>query len=442
MDRTSRLRPHKKSDHIYRLFSLLGGTVRPLVGLCIVLLGWKVGAAQSLPQLTPEQAMRQAAERLPSVQIARALLESAQAYANSIGVQPNPFLRLSSIAGEPIEEANALAFRFEIAGQPGLREQSAKRSAEARSQDLAAEKRAVALRTGQAYYSYWEKLALLRVAQERVELARSLERTSYRRFTVGEISQNSHMRAQLELARAQADEVTSRQESEQAQGLINLLLGRPVSERLSMPEGPVPVPPLLSADVTSGQLQALQVGLDRLPEVEALRKEADAQERQTELARRANAPELALQFYRDRFGPTDVNAAQLSITIPLWDWGTVAAEVGRREGLQKAAEARVAEKQLALQQRALDVSKRYEAALEREKILAEQATRFLKLSGDARRAYDANLMTLLEVFDVQQSYRQALQAYLIAQADVARAALDIGALSPAGFFEEVSRVQP
>jgi len=392
--------------------------------------------------LTPEEAMRQAAERLPSVQVAQALLQSAQAYASSIGAQPNPFLRLSYIAGEPIEEANALAFRFEIAGQPGLREQSAQRSAEARSQDLASEKRVVALRTGQAYYSYWEKQSVLRVAQERVELARSLERTSYRRFSVGEISQNQHMRAQLELARAQADEVTARQESEQAQGLMNLLLGRPVADPVLLPDGPVALPPLAKANQVDSKLEAIQVGLDQLPEVEALRKEAAAQERQTELARRANAPELLLQFYRDRFGPTNVNAVQVSVTIPLWDWGTVAAEVGRREGLQRAAEARVAEKQLALQQRALDASKRYLAALDREKILADQATRFMKLSTDARRAYDANLMTLLEVFDVQQSYRQAFQAYLAAQADVARAALEIGALSPAGFFEEVSRVQP
>jgi len=417
--------------------------VRPLVGLCLVLLGWTVGVAQPLPQLTPEQAMRQAAERLPSVQVARALLQSAQAYASSIGAQPNPFLRLSYIAGEPIEEANALAFRFEIAGQPGLREQAAQRSAEARGQDLATEKRVVALRTGQAYYSYWEKQGILRVAQERVELAQSLERTSFRRLSVGEISQNQHMRAQLELARAQADAVTARQESEQAQGLMNLLLGRPVSDPMLLPDGPAALPPLPSANqVGGGRLESLQVGLDQLPEVEALRKEAAAQERQTELARRGNAPELLLQFYRDRFGPTNVNAVQLSVTIPLWDWGTVAAEVGRREGLQKAAEARVAEKQLVLQQRALDASKRYQAALERERILADQATRFLKLSGDARRAYDANLMTLLEVFDVQQSYRQAFQAYLTAQADVARAALEIGALSPMGFFEEVSRVQP
>lgn len=190
------------------------------------------------------------------------------------------------------------------------------------------------------------------------------------------------------------------------------------------------------------QLDALQAGLAVHPELEALRKEAAAQERQTELARRGNAPELLLQFYRDRFGPTNVNAVQLSLTIPIWDWGTVAAEVGRQEGLQKAAEARVAERALLLQQRALEAYKRYQSALEKEALLAEQAARFHKLSNGARRAYDANLMTFLEVFDVQQSYRQAIQSYVTAQADVYRAALEIGALSPTGFFEEVSRVQP
>jgi outer membrane protein TolC len=132
-------------------------------------------------------AMRQAAERLPSVQVARALLQSAQAYASSIGAQPNPYLRLSAVAGEPVEEANALVFRFEVAGQPGLRERSAESSALARSDDLASEKRLVALRVGQSYFSYWEKLEVFKVAQARTELARSLERSSLRRFKVGEI---------------------------------------------------------------------------------------------------------------------------------------------------------------------------------------------------------------------------------------------------------------
>ena len=417
--------------------------MRPLVGPLFVLLGWIAGAQPLPPQWTPETAMRQAAERLPSVQVARALLQSAQAYASSIGAQPNPFLRLSATHGDPIEEANALVFRFEIAGQPGLRELSAESTAQARAEELAGEKRLVALRTGQAYYSYWEKLGILRVARTRTELAQSLERSSFRRLNVGEISQNSHLRSQLELARSQADQVTARVEAEQAQGLLNLLLGRKVDEQITVRlEDAVPpeLPP--GASQVQSNLVEIQGGLSSLPELNALRHEAKAQETQTELARRANSPELLVQAYRDRLGPTNVQAVQVAITIPLWDWGQVAAEVGRREGLAEAAKARVAERELVLEQKALEAWKRYQGALEREKILSEQATRFSRLSSDARRAYDASLMTLLEVFDVQQSYRQALQAYITAQADVARAALEIGALKPAGFFEEVSRVQP
>ncbi|MBX3167582.1 MAG: TolC family protein [Candidatus Eremiobacteraeota bacterium] len=415
--------------------------MRPLVGLFFVLLGWNAAAqAPPSPIWTPETVMRQAAERLPSVQVARALLQSAQAYAGSIGAQPNPALRLSAVRGVPVEEANALVFKFEVAGQPGLREQSAESAAEARSEELIAEKRVVALKTGQAFYSYWEKFNVQQVVDTRVQLAQELERSSYRRLSVGEISQNSYLRSQLELAKARADLVTARVEAEQARGLLNLYLGRGVEEPLPVEAASVPLLP--STNRPTATLPELQAGLAALPEVDALRHDAKSQDYQTELARRANSPDLMVQLYRDRFGPTDVQAVQVAINIPLWDWGTVAAEVGRREGLAEAAHARVAERQLVLEQKAMETWKRYQGALEREKILGEQATHFAKLSGDARRAYDANLMTLLEVFDVQSSFRQAVQAYITAQADVARAALEIGALRKDGFFEEVSRVQP
>jgi len=116
--------------------------------------------------------------------------------------------------------------------------------------------------------------------------------------------------------------------------------------------------------------------------------------------------------------------------------------VGRREGLARAAQARVTERELVLRQKALEVWKRCQAAQEKLPIYREQVTHFAKLSAGARRAYDANLMTLLEVFDVQRSHRQALQSYVTAQAELARASLELSALNPVGFFEEVSRVEP
>lgn len=396
--------------------------------------------------------MRQAAQRLPSVQAARAMLESAQAYARSIGSQPNPFIKISASVGGSSEEANLLAFPFEISGQPRLRREIAESEVAMREQNLANERRVVALATGEAYYSAWEKREIYAAAQARTELARGLEYSSRRRYEVGEIAQNTHLRAQLELARALADEVTARTEAEQALGLLNLLLGRSPQEPLTLVNTPVALPsgvPVITTPPAAGNatlgvtsravdLAALQQRTAQLPEVQALRLETQTLQRQIDLARKGNAPTLQLQYYRDRIINVEVEGVQLSLTVPLWDWGQVAAEVGRAEGLARAAEARVAERELQLSQRVLEVSKRYESAYERSQILAEQAQRFGKLSQDARRAYDAGLMTLLEVFDVQQAYRAAVQAYVSAQAEASRAALQLSALDPHGFLEEVS----
>jgi outer membrane protein TolC len=408
--------------------------------LLVLAIFFGCAAAASAQDLTPQEAMRRAAQRLPSVQAARALLESAQRYAAGIGAQPNPLLRLSGTAGEPQEEANALVFRFEVAGQPRLREEAARREAEAKAWDLAQERRQVALRTGQTYYALWERQQNLRLALARVDLAANLERSALRRWKVGEISHNSYLRAQLELTRAQADQAGAEVEQEGAQGLLNLLLGEPLARVYTLapaaqelPQAP-PLP--LELPVEPPPPEASE-----LPEVKSLAKQAESLESQTELARRANSPELQLQLYRNRLyaHPNAEQGLQLTLNIPLWDNGQVQAEVDRREGLARAASARVAEKELLIRQLWLEAATRYRSARRRSELLGQQAERFLRLSLDARRAYDANLMTLLEVFDVQQAYRQALQSYVAAEAERARAALELAALRPDGFFEEVSR---
>lgn len=409
------------------------------------------GVARGEP-LTPLEAMRQAAARLPSVQAAQAVLESAQAYARSIGAQPNPYLRLSGTSGDPLEESNALVFPFEIGGQPRLREEVAQRDVSAREQDLLQERRVVALRTGQAYYTAWERQQTWEAARTRTALARQLEFSTLRRYEVGEIAQNSHIRAELELTRALSDEATAKADAEQASGILNLLLGRDPDSPVDFPATPTALPepppapfplptnpatPELVPQVTvaegHGGLQHLQQSAAQLPEVQALRYESQALQSQVELAKRAMSPSLQLQLYRSRIVDANAQGVQLSLVIPLWDWGQVDAEVQRREGLARAAQARVADRELQLRQRVLEIYKRLQGAEARKTILREQLAQSAKLAGDARRAYDANLMTLLEVFDAQQAYRQTLQTYISAHAEAARASLELAALDPHSF---------
>lgn len=384
--------------------------------------------------LTPAEAMKAAVRAQPAVAAARHRLEGARGYAEGIGAQPNPVFQISGTVGDAYEESNSLRFPFELGARPRLRGESAAQEAHARAEDLRSERRRVALLAGQAYYDLWEAQAVWRVARERVTLAEELAFSSKRRWEVGEISRNQSLRAELEAARARADEVTARADEQVARTKLNQWLAR-ASETVA--ELPADVPPApVGGEPTAAQL-AERPAL--LPEVESLRAEQRAAELQVELAGRLGAPNLQLQLYRAKLLGTSEQGIALSLSFPLWDWGQFDAEYQRKQGLAKAAAAAVDERLLEVNQRAAAALARYRAALERRDILSEQVARFVLLSNQARRAYDAGLMTLVEVFDTQNSYRLALQTYVSAQAEVQRTLLQLAWISNAPFFEEVSR---
>lgn len=383
--------------------------------------------------------MRQAVQVQPAVQEARFRLQSAQGYAAGIGAQPNPTLRLTGTVGDPAEEANAIIFPYELGARPRLRGESAREEAEARLRDLESERRRVALQAGQAYYDLWEAHAIVDVAHERVELAEQLAYSSKRRWEVGEISRNQFLRADLEAARARADEVTARAEEAVALTRVNQWLARSPAAPMVLP---APGPGLPGAPIgpVAGEppAAALREQPERLPEVEALRATQRASELQVQLAERLGSPNLQLQLYRARFGPGSEQGVALSLSFPLWDWGQNEAEYERRLGLARAAGASVDNLILEVRQRAAAALARYRGALARREILAEQVQRFVVLSEQARRAYDAGLMTLVEVFDTQNSYRLALQSYISAEAEVQRTLLQLGWAVNVPFFQEVS----
>ncbi len=393
--------------------------------------------AQQPPTLTPAEVMKQAVKAQPAVAAARHRLDAARGYASGIGAQPNPMLQLTGTVGDAIEEANSVRFPFELGARPRLRGESAAQEAQAREEDLRTERRRVALLSGQAYYDLWEAQAIWRVARERVTLAEELAYSSKRRWQVGEISRNQSLRAELEAARALADEVSARADEQVARTRLNQWLARPSEDLAHLPLDVPPAP--VGGEPTAAQLAERPASL---PEVEALRAEQRAAELQVELAARLGAPNLQLQLYRSKYTGTVEQGVALSLIVPLWDWGQFDAEYQRKQGLALAAAAAVDERLLEVNQRAAAALARYKAALERRDILSEQVARFVLLSNQARRAYDAGLMTLVEVFDTQNSYRLALQSFVSSQAEVQRTLLQLAWVCNAPFFEEVSREQP
>lgn len=398
-----------------------------------------VTSAPAQPGVSPADIMKQAAQVQPVVREALFRWESARGYASGIGAQPNPTLRLTGTVGDPVEEANAVVFPYELGARPRLRGESAREEAEARLHDLESQRRRVALQAGQAYYDLWEAHAVVGVAHERVQLAEQLSFSSKRRWEVGEISRNQFLRADLEAARARADEATARADEAVALTRLNQWLAREPGAPLELPLAGPGLPGAPAGPVTGEPpTAALAEQPAKLPEIEALRASQRASELQVQLAERLGAPNLQLQLYRSRFGGAVEQGIALGISFPLWDWGQNDAEYQRRVGLAQAAEAAVDTQLLEVNQRAAAALARYRGALERRQILAEQVQRFVVLSNQARRAYDAGLMTLVEVFDTQNSYRLALQTYIAAEAEVQRTLLQLGWAANAPFFEEVS----
>lgn len=395
--------------------------------------------ARAQSSLSPADVMRQAVQVQPAVREARFRWESARGYASGIGAQPNPTLRLTGTVGDPVEEANAVIFPYELGARPRLRGESAHAEAQARLRDLESERRRVALQAGQAYYDLWEAYVVARVAHERVGLAEQMAYSSKRRWEVGEISRNQFLRADLEAARARAEEATARADEAVALTRLNQWLARAPATPVDLP-APGSGLPAAPAGPVAGEppAAALTDQPERLPEIEALKAAQRASELQVQLAERLGSPNLQLQLYRARFGPGSEQGIALSISFPLWDWGQNAAEYERRLGLARAAGAAVDNLLLEVRQRAAAALARYRGALARRQILAEQVQRFVVLSEQARRAYDAGLMTLVEVFDTQNSYRLALQSYISAEAEVQRTLLQLGWAVNVPFFEEVS----
>jgi len=406
-----------------------------MLGLAMAIL-WTcpTPAAAEDSVLTLRDALSRALASNPDVHAARLRLEGARAWAEGAGALPNPELRLSGTSGDAGEDSNALIQRLEIAGQPGLRGRQARAEAQARQHELEQVCREVVRRTGAAYYGSWEASRRRDVAEERLRLAEELEKSSLRRLELGDISRNEHLRIELETARAQADLAEAGGEEGAARVRLNLLLGREAGAALTLPEDP--------GSPTDGPgpepgTEILEERLLARPDLEALRARARAASLEAELAGRAGAPDLEFSAYRSRlFSRGTEQGIQLSLVVPLWDWGTLGAAESR---LRREAEASRADLEAGvLRARSESESDRQLllAARARLEVLAGQLERFRKLSEMARRGYEAGLLSFVEVLDTQQAFRQALLDHLSAQATWHLARLDLHLSSGGGLSAE------
>ena len=374
-------------------------------------------------QLLPGEAVWKALQTDPRLERDRALAEGAHAYKLGAGSLPNPTLQLSTVTGQAREGANYISQTFEVAGQPGLRHRSAEEGARAADASLEKTRRTVVRETARAYYDYWEAQSVVELYAGQLEFAQQLESIAYKRLELGEISPHEEFRvrqiatnAKIALAEAEGELSVTRQR-------LELLIGEPAAAVHQENEG-IPVAPAFPF-LSLSDLERLEEELEHRPELVAARSLAEMDRFEAKLSGRAGAPDVQLTAYRSSLGNIADQGVQLSLVVPLFDWGRLGAEAARKE---KVAEARQSEVDVVAREVLMEFKTafaQFEVSRSTRESALELAADYLRFVNVAREGYKIGLLSFVEMFDSQRENLRGFETYLHAEAEFGRAQVEL-----------------
>ena len=378
--------------------------------------------------LTPEAAVARALEVAPSAAAAAARLDAAAGTLDQARALPNPefgvevenFRGSGPFSGfDSIETTYGLSQIIELGGKRGARMDAARAARLAARHDLAAAQLDL-IREVQTVYA--EAVAAERtvgLAEERVRLAREVERSIQARVEAGRETAVQQSRA--EIARRQAEvalDQVRRRAAAGRQALGGLIGLEPAALRLDGTWlGRLDVPPPRADAVPAGT-------------ADLLRREADLLRSRAELdvERSRGIPDVTVSAGVRRFHETDDSAFLVGVSIPIPVFNQNRGAIARARAEVTAAEAELAAARIDLARRVtaaranLDAARDTAAALQAQIIpVAEQAFAF------AQEGYRQGKFSYLEVldaqrtlFDAQRDLIDALQGFHTARADLER----------------------
>ncbi|HVG64105.1 MAG TPA: TolC family protein [Hyalangium sp.] len=357
---------------------------------------WVASTGESAPW-TLQRVMSEALARSPEVAAARAEEASAEGVlaADSRWVRENPSLEVEYGTDAVTQDQGerrlsvAISQQLQVAGQRGLRvERGEAALAAARARRRAVEL-SVAREVADAAAEWVRRQAHVRLAEEALTAARTLEEAAARRFAAGDVAELERNAAALERARAEARAAQARAEAAGTRALMNRLLGRPASAPLELTLEPLAVSEEARAE---------------LPELEAARAEAEAARVEVDLLRRERIPDptVSLEYEQEkRFeehatGPdlhtASMVVARLSVPLPLWNrnQGELAAARARRAAREAEREGRERE----VEAERISARERYEAARTAEAALTAALPGVERNLSLVQRAYEAGELSL------------------------------------------------
>jgi len=393
------------------------------------ILGWAaVAQAQpATPTWSADQVLQRTFAVYPELQALEARLEGARAYARGAGALANPQLQLAGNIGDADENSNFLRQRVELGGQRGLRSDLAELGVRAAEAELANARRTLALRSGAAYYGFWQARERLRVGQTRQQLAERLEGIAQKRLEAQEIARNEYQLVQVEAARATAQQLDLSAEERVARARLNLYLGTADENVLALPASAEPVPeapaylaePVPSLDALQARAQQVRSDLERA------RLEVQEAELEADLIASEMTPELELSAYRSRLYGVAEQGLQVALVVPLWDWGRVGAQEARQRKRAEALTRLVELRRLEIGLEVREAWERFQAARKKRAVLKAQAEHAAGLARTAQKAYELGFLSLVQVLQTQNAFADVLLDWLKAEGHFQQATLEL-----------------
>lgn len=395
-----------------------------------------VSLAESSAPLRPDDFVQAVLGQHPSIRKVKHQVEAARFGLKASGLQPNPSLTLAATLGDAGESANALSQQFEISGQPGIRKRMAQAIlSQAEFQEKATIKD-IKILALLLWVRLWKTQRLSELAELRYLLLSDMGRVALRRFEVGEISENESLRVDLAVAAAKAQKNQVEASAQAALAEASLLLGdMAYPGDLANPQEPESL-------LSSTNLEEVLSEAGEHPAVRSLRSRYVAIQSKAELIGKERAPALNFSVYRSRLFQTSTveQGVQLSMTWPIFDWGSI---THRRNQQEKTAEAfldSIEERLLSNRQSLVQTWANLEAARKNREVLSVQASRYEELAREARIAYDVGLLGLADVLQTEQAFRQAGVDLIEAKASVLNLELKVLSLTniplPPSFSQE------
>jgi len=379
-------------------------------------------AAESSPPLTLPEAVSQALDKNPEIQVLRQRLQVASARAKQAPYLEDPEIAIQ-LGGIPFSQpvnldrafTNSVGIRQKLPffGKLGLKEKVALQEAKVMEQELRAKEREIISKVKMAYADLFMAQKSIEILREQSEILRSLIRATEARYQVGRVTQQDVFKALLEQSELMNQLIVAEAERNTNEAKVNALMNR-------SPQTTIEVPTDLAVNDPALSPTSLEdLALANRPELKGAQEDIERTQRMYELAdRNRKFPDFMVgwdywHMPTDNIA-TDRYAGMVNITIPFSPWtiGKHNYEIEETLAENRAAKANLdAIKTMTLRELAESQAKvagaRRSVVLYREGLLSQAELSFRA----SMAAYQSGRVEFVSLLEAQRALREARMGY-------------------------------